>query len=388
MKTVTQMTLLLKSAVSGVLLSEEEKNNISAEQLQEMYAIAVKHDLAPMLSYTLMKNQLLDQESDIGKLFVQQQFIAVYRYEQMQSELGKICRVLEDAHIPFIPLKGAMIKQYYPEPWMRTSCDIDVLVQQEDLNKAVQCLCESLEYTYIGKDSHDVSLFSKNKVHLELHYDLVEEKYKDHISSVLSDVWTDATCAEGHSYHMLMSDEMFLLYHIAHMAKHVLYGGCGIRPFMDLWILKQVLSLNENRFETMLSQSDLTVFYAACNALNDVWLGGQEHSSLTMQMEHYLLYGGVYGSAENQLAVGRSKGESKLLHFFQLMFLSRENLAYIYPILTKYSALFPLYQVKRWFRIFRKKNRQVITGHIKVNHSLSAQKIETVSELLEQLQLN
>ncbi len=387
MQVFDAVVLLMRSAITDTLLSDEEKQNILSKNFKEIYNIAVQHDVAPILSYAFQKNGLMAKEPDAYNLLIQQQFIAVYRYEQMESELKKISEILEENHIPFIPLKGAIIKKYYPEPWMRTSCDIDVLVQPEDLNKAVQCLCESLEYTYIGKDSHDVSLFSKNKVHLELHYDLVEENYKENISSVLSNVWQDAACAEGYTFHRRMSDEMFLLYHIAHMAKHVLYGGCGIRPFMDLWILKRVLSLDENKFETMLSQSGLIAFFKACNALNDVWLGGEEHSSLTMQMEHYLLYGGVYGSTENHLAVGRSKGESRIRHFLQLMFLSRENLSYIYPILKKHPTLFPLYQVKRWFRVFQRKKRQVITNHVKVNNDLSAGKIESVTELLKQLNL-
>ncbi len=388
MQAVETVIRLLKYAVTGSSLSEDEKMNISAGQLQEIYAISVKHDLAPMVSYALVKNGLLDQDSDIGKLFVQQQFIAVYRYEQMKMELEKICRVLETAKIPFIPLKGAIIKKYYPEPWMRTSCDIDVLVKPEDLEKAISTISETLQYTYEGKGSHDVSLFSKNKVHLELHYDLIEEKWQESLNSILSNVWKDAAPKENTAHHMVLSNEMFLLYHIAHMAKHVLYGGCGVRPFVDLWILEERLHIDRVKFEAMLQQSGLTAFYAACDALNAVWFGNKSHSELTMQLENYLMCGGVYGSSDNQLAVRRGKGESRLKHFISLMFLSRENLAYIYPIINQYPLLYPFCQVKRWFRVFRKKNRQVITGHIKVNHSLSAKKIETVSDLLEQLKLN
>ncbi|MBO4954226.1 MAG: nucleotidyltransferase family protein, partial [Clostridia bacterium] len=35
--------------------------------------------------------------------------------------------------IDFMPLKGAVIRQYYPEPWMRTSCDIDIHVKKDRL---------------------------------------------------------------------------------------------------------------------------------------------------------------------------------------------------------------------------------------------------------------
>ena len=45
----------------------------------------------------------------------------------MQKTSFKIKKV----QIPFLPLKGSVIRQYYPEPWMRTSCDIDILVDFE-----------------------------------------------------------------------------------------------------------------------------------------------------------------------------------------------------------------------------------------------------------------
>ena len=45
------------------------------------------------------------------------------------------CNALEKAQIPFVPLKGSVIRKYYPEAWMRTSSDIDVLVHKEDVEK-------------------------------------------------------------------------------------------------------------------------------------------------------------------------------------------------------------------------------------------------------------
>ena len=53
---------------------------------------------------------------------------------------------------------------------MRISCDIDILVHENDLERATNHLINNLGYSYDGKGAHDVSLFLDKRVHLELHY--------------------------------------------------------------------------------------------------------------------------------------------------------------------------------------------------------------------------
>ena len=99
---------------------------------------------------------------------------AVFRYEQLNYENERICMALEKAQIPFIPLKGSIIRKYYPESWMRTSCDVDVLVHEEDAEKAVDVLVKEYGYTQelhlqrkiSGKhliQSYDPELFDEKK---------------------------------------------------------------------------------------------------------------------------------------------------------------------------------------------------------------------------------
>lgn len=58
-----------------------------------------------------------------------------------------------------------------------------------------------------------------------------------------------------------MSKELFLLYHIYHMAKHFIHGGCGIKPFIDLWIIKNKIGFDGGKAQKMLQESGLLAFY-------------------------------------------------------------------------------------------------------------------------------
>ena len=62
---------------------------------------------------------------------------AAWRVRNIENEQGRVRKCLEEAEIPFILLKGAVVRDFYPEAWMRTSSDIDVLVPRGELSHAV-----------------------------------------------------------------------------------------------------------------------------------------------------------------------------------------------------------------------------------------------------------
>lgn len=129
----TLMFALLRSAVRGEALSDGEKALLSDEALQKVLLFAEMHDVAHLAVFGLKSNGLLKSENAALENKI---FKAAYRREAQSYELERLSEVLEKAEIPFLPLKGSVICEYYKEPWMRTSCDIDVLVKKRDVEKA------------------------------------------------------------------------------------------------------------------------------------------------------------------------------------------------------------------------------------------------------------
>ena len=180
---------LLRFEMCETPIDKETKNLITPELLPALYKLSKSHDMVHLVADALDKNGLLPDGTEAKKRFLQQRSMAIYRYEQINYELEEICRVLAEEEIEHIPLKGSVIRQYYPEPWMRTSCDIDLLVRTEKVDKAASLLQEKLHYKNEGKGPHDISLFSESGVHLELHYDTVEEGYAQNANEILSHIW-------------------------------------------------------------------------------------------------------------------------------------------------------------------------------------------------------
>lgn len=313
------MFALLRSAVCGGLLSSEEISLYSPDMLPEIMSLAQKHDVIHLIVFALKKNGLLDESS---KNLESKMLIAVYRLEKLNYELTKLCAALEQAEIPFIPLKGSVLRQYYPEPWMRTSSDIDVLVREEELRKATELLTEELHYTFKEKTSHDVSLFTQGGQHIELHYDLLEDNRVRNAAQVLKKVWNDAAKCDGSAFQYEMTDAMYYFYHIAHMAKHFENGGCGVRPFLDIWILNHRIDFDRTARETLLREGGLSVFAEQAERLSEVWFGDAEHTEVTRQTEAYILRGGLRNERKSHYRTAAKAGRTDTIcafpHFYSV----------------------------------------------------------------------
>ena len=377
---------LLRCEMNGVTLLEEIKNLITLEKLPALFKLSKQHDLVHLVADALDKNGLLPENTEARKRFLQERNMAIYRYEQIQYELEQICETLEEAKISFLPLKGSVLRTFYPEPWMRTSCDIDVLVREETLLQAIDCLKKQLRYTVGEKSLHDISLFSESGIHLELHFDLIEDFIFERDKKILENVWELSSVKEGKQYHFEMSDEAFYFYHIAHMAKHFKNGGCGVRPVLDDWILTARTD-NERAREDLLRKGGLNEFAEKVHSLSDCWFNERPHNALTAEMEQYILKGGVYGNSENRAVVQQIKKGGKLRALLVRVFLPLEMLKIQYSILEKHKILLPFCQIARWFRLLFSKRFKSVKQEIQTNMSISKDAKSRTENLLRDLGL-
>ena len=378
---------LLRSAVTESRVRPDCLSDCGAEEIQSLFRISKLHDIAHLIAFALEKNALMDKSKDYFAPFKKELFTAVYRYETINYEFERICVNLEAAGVPFVPLKGAVLRRYYPEPWMRTSCDIDILIHQEDVERATACLTDNCGYRSGTQSSHDVSLFSANGMHTELHYNLVEDGRANESSVVLKSVWETCAPHVNKTYRQDMADDMFYFYHIAHMAKHIEEGGCGIRPFVDLWILDKIEDAECNKRDCLLKQGGLLKFAEVARLLSKVWFDGAEHTETTKQMENYILRGGVYGTSENRIAVQQQKRGGRLSYAMSKIFLPYDAIKFHYPILQKHRWLTPLMEVRRWFKLVFCGHAKRSVSELKRNNSISDSEAEAVRSFLENIGL-
>ncbi len=328
---------------------KKEKLNIALtdSELSRIYNILNNQDLAHLVGYLLQENNALPQ-GDIGVKFADSVFKAIFRYERNNYELERIMSAFEESGIPFIPMKGAVIKDLYPLPWMRTVSDIDILIKKEDIKMASDVLGERLGFFSTAYGTPDVSFENKSQVHLELHYCLVEENEFPEIANVTKEAWAEAEPVEGYNYRYAMSDEMFYFYNIAHMYKHFKYGGCGIKPFLDTYVFTKKTPENTEKRNELLEKGGILRFNKGIVKACKVWFEGENSDPMTNTLKEYILNGGLYGSMTNKAAMNKITHRQDNKGFLEKLWKPYSELKFWYPALEKHKILLPFYQLKRW----------------------------------------
>ena len=119
----------------------------------------------------------------------------------------------------------------------------------------------------------------------------------------------------------------------------------------------------------------------------EVWFDGKKHTAITCEIEDYILQGGVYGNSEQRIAMSQNKKGGKLGYILSRVFLPYNTMLIYYPSLSKCPALFPFYQVRRWFKIVFCGGRTRAFDEIKLSQNLSDVKKEKIDLLIKELGL-
>ena len=143
---------------------------------------------------------------------------------------------------------------------------------------------------------------------------------------MLGGIWEDARPIKPGSCHMILSDAMFYFYHMAHMTKHFEVGGCGIRTFLDIWVLQNRVEYDPAQREKLLREGGLWKFARGAEQVADWWFNGAQPDEMTRQVSDYIL-------------------------LLRRVFMPYDFLKAEYPILQTHKWLTPVYQVVRWVRM-------------------------------------
>ena len=374
---------LLRSILCGEELNRSLFEDLNEETLAELYRISKKHDMAHVVGAALDCAGLLD-DGNISRELAKQQLVAIYRYENIQYEIDNICATFNKANIPYIPLKGSVIRALYPEPWMRSSCDIDILVHENDLDAAVDTLKTNLGYkAEKTRDYHDISLYSESGVHLELHFSIKENVPS--LDRVLSRVWEYAT-PSGQGCRYNLTKDFFIYHAVAHDSYHFANGGCGIRALVDLWYLTNDGGFDEEKVISLCRESGIERFYLAILELSQVWFGKRSHSDLSRRMENYILSGGTYGEIETGIALKQDARGGKIGYALSKIFVTYEHLRGMYPSLKR-RTMMPIYQVRRWIDSIAKGRLSRSAKSLKTNATVDKSDFGEAIDLLRELDL-
>lgn len=382
-KTIRCMMQMLRAELTGAPFKRDCPEGIDENGWNRLFALSKRHDVAHLLG-DLIAREELSVPDGVKKAFDEIFCEAVLRAQLFETELERIGSAFQKAEIPYLPLKGAVIRHLYPEPWMRTSCDIDVLIRREDIKRAKERLTTDLHYQFEKQAYHELSLYSPSGVHLELHFTI--EEHTPTLDRVLKKSWDYAEPVKEGSFCYRFQNAFLVFYSVAHAAYHFNGGGCGVRPLIDRFLLEQKVSYDRAVYESLIAEANLVTFEKQFDLLWRVWFSDGEHNDLTRRMEDYILSANVYGSLENRETI-RLIRRGRFGNLMHRIWLPYDELITKYPGLKGKRILQPLYEIRRWFSLFKRGKMKRIRREIKTNLAVEESKQEKILTLLTDLDL-
>ncbi|MBQ7333306.1 MAG: nucleotidyltransferase family protein [Clostridia bacterium] len=332
-KTARYLARVFFEFESGLPISEKPEELLWSW----VYGMAKKHSLTALIFEALQKRVREEAPEALYQDFNRDSAIAGAKHISQKAELENISRLFSENEIPFMPLKGFLIKALYKNPALREMTDIDIFVGRENFEKAagiIKGLGYQLELSLEVHDSFKKPPFLEIELHKILHPDISGYTMESSLPS------------ENNPYHRFMTEEDFLVFLLHHAKKHDETGGAGIRTVFDFYLIFKNKEYDEAKLLARLEKENLADFYKRLKSLIDFWFFGGESSPALFDFEIYTVTGGTYGNLENAyLRKGRKKGRIALL--FERLFPPYSLISARYPILKKCPILLPVFYLVR-----------------------------------------
>ncbi len=282
---------------------------------------------------------------------------------------------LEARNIPYMPLKGYYMKPLYPDPLLRSSCDLDVLFPEER-TKEVKKLMEELGFS-AGPAGENHLFHTRGNVTVEMHYSLgslpaCPDYYKDPFKRLVH--------VNGCLYNF--TDEDFYIFLIAHIFKHFKNGGTGIRSVMDLYVFRTKKALDEEYLLAEFEKLALVSFEEKLRRLAFSWFGEESGEGLE-SLSDFILQSGVYGTVANSAAAGAAEmGKGK--YFLRRAFPKVSAMKKTYPVLQKCILLLPFCYIARFLRaLFTKPGR--VKGNVDAIRAVDENRMNEMKKLFDEM---
>ena len=365
-KTWSQLLELIDFALADGTAPEIE----TEEVWENIYRLSQFHKIQSLIFHAVQKlpKEQRPPESILKKI-QQAGSLEIARDMVQKAAQMELLTAFEKAGIAVLPLKGFLIKQFYPDTSMRMMADLDILFPVEK-EKETEGVLTALGYVCEHKDSHHSVYMRHPFMNIEMHYNMIGNDSL--LDAYYDNIWERLELEPGMSYIYRLKWEDFYIFMIAHLAKHFQSGGSGIRSVIDVqqFLDKMEEKLDWKYIDEELRKIELTQFEQYMKNLTAIWFGGEKETEFYAQLREFIQNSGIYGTLENlgvQRAVraGRKGWKGKMQMWLNVIFLPYKEMKMQYPYLLKCPVLLPIAWIQRFFRIIflrRKKAKRILSS--------------------------
>ncbi len=269
--------------------------------------------------------------------------------------MNHLTKLLNNAKIDHLFLKGANLKKLYPKSYMRGMGDIDILVKKEDFEIAKSLLKEN-EYKFLSATSHHHVYETLDHIYIELHQSIISVVDYEN-SDFLSHVWSNVIGLENNL--KKLKPEFEYIYLLTHLIRHIRTSGVGLRSLIDIYVYmnhyKDIFDCE--LLNSLLINNSLSDFSEKMIHINKIILGKENSTSMDEEVIEYILRSGIHGTGKSHdkyitksTFVTKRQKTNRIKYFLNEVFPSRLVLKENYSYLKKYPILLPYAWIERIFK--------------------------------------
>lgn len=383
-KTSELLIYLMACSLQGTKPEEALLANIDMEALLRL---AKAHSVSAMVCMALEQTDAFQHAAETTRLkWLDAKNKAVRKNMLLDAERHQLEKEFAEHGIWYMPLKGSILKDWYPKFGMREMADNDILFDPAG-RKQVREIFQNRSYKTVSfrKGNHDV--YEKAPIYnFEMHVSLFNGTYKE-LTEQYENVKERLLPVDGTAYQFAFTPEDFYVFVLAHAHKHYSYSGTGIRTLADIYIMNQKLggTMNWEYVDSELRGLGIFSYERESRELAQKLFGIAELpteanlSEAEQQMLAYYLGASTYGTIENrtlnqmqklQPDGGAITAHTKQKYLLSRIFPGREWCKARAPTVYKYPVLLPFFWV--WRLVYRGiTNRKKVTQEIKALKAVS-----------------
>ena len=353
-KNAYDMIYLTDCALNGEVPDKESVNEMD---LTALFEVCQKHILTACVAYALESAGIHDHN------FTQAKEKAICKNILLDAERGNILKRLESEKIWYMPLKGALLKDWYPKLGMRQMSDNDILcdgnyrARIKDIMLDMGFSCE-----HYGKGNDD-AYFKPPVCNFEMHNELFLEAHIGNLHDYYDDVKPRLIKDDGNEYGYHFPTEDFYIYITAHEYKHFSGGGTGVRSLVDTYVFLRKFcdSLDWDHISTELQKLDIVDYEQQNRELAVKLFQRDKLSDEDKKLLDYYIFSGTYGTVENSIEnnMERYGKGSNLRYVLHRLFPPMNQIKSWYPFFYKHKWLIPILWIYRPFRGIFKNGKKV-----------------------------
>ena len=344
---------LFLSALSEVLHDYKTPVSLAAEQISSepvpadtiraLWGISRNQKTVPLI-YDFLCTREIEIPPEISSDMKREIASYAIAYYQNVYFSDFICRIFDEAEIPYALIKGVLLSSLYPKPECRRFSDIDILINDTKAFKQASALLLECGFTREpsnGDHHHEFYLEKNGRIYLvELHQNFISSQMNKKLNIRIQKLYHSLTLNKK------LPVTLDAVYLLLHMLQHILDAGFGIKLLCD-WVLyleKNTEKLDAEDFENSLNELELFSFSKNITIYCAEYLGLStypkcfHYETLTQDMKQMLeslsediFSGGEYGKNDSSRMI-IMKGNFHLSdYFFELHRQTKKN----YPKLWK-----------------------------------------------------